>query len=476
MKTEKKDILIFMSDQHGYFCMGHNSNYVRTPNLDRIASEGAEFTKAYTSCPLCVPARCSFLSSLYPARTGILTNDEGLPEDIPTFLHSMALNGYDTVLCGRMHFVGMDQRHGFTKRIAPEITDLYWGCKEERRKEMGIYDGTTAEKGCLRLAGSGTSPVEEYDNMVIEKALKYLEEEHERPQLILIGTYAPHFPYVASKELYDYYMSILSEPIIDDFEFPLLEYKMQYTDPKHLKKIQAAYYAMVERMDGHIGRIHDAWAEYLGKSGRKGLFIYLSDHGDSLGSKNLFGKRNFFEPAEHIPMIFLGDGIEARKISTAVSIMDIGPTLIDMTGASELPDSDGTSLKNLLEENCEEERIVQSQLADIDDEGRFIYGKMATDGHCKLISYQCEDSISELLFDLDADPGEKVSCTADPAEYRKLKQSLYDDDYSRMKKEFLLRKERHALLTEWGISAKPTIPDERWHVPDTIGQGLDYIS
>ena len=84
---------------------------VDTPNLAALREQGTAFDAAYTPCPLCVPARMAMLSGLSPYHTGIFTNNDTLPQTTPTFLHAMAAAGYETVLVGRMHFIGPDQRH-----------------------------------------------------------------------------------------------------------------------------------------------------------------------------------------------------------------------------------------------------------------------------------------------------------------------------------------------------------------------------
>jgi choline-sulfatase len=89
-----KDILIFLSDQHAGYCAGYaGDRVVRTPNLDRLAASGTVFDSAYTSCPLCVPARMSLLSGQLPSKTGIFTNDDSLASGQATFLHSLGAAG-----------------------------------------------------------------------------------------------------------------------------------------------------------------------------------------------------------------------------------------------------------------------------------------------------------------------------------------------------------------------------------------------
>ena len=114
---KQMDVLFFMSDQHTPYYSGFEGHNVDTPVMDQLCAEGTRFAQAYSTCPLCVPARLAMLSGLRPAKTGIFTLDDALPDLTPTFLHCLVAQGYETVLVGRMHFLGRDQRHGFTKRI-----------------------------------------------------------------------------------------------------------------------------------------------------------------------------------------------------------------------------------------------------------------------------------------------------------------------------------------------------------------------
>jgi choline-sulfatase len=92
VNTRKKDMLIFISDQHAGFCSGYAGDpVVRTPHLDCIAQEGTAFDAACTSHPLCIPARMSMLSGQLPSKTGIMENVGSLPSDRAAFLHALGI-------------------------------------------------------------------------------------------------------------------------------------------------------------------------------------------------------------------------------------------------------------------------------------------------------------------------------------------------------------------------------------------------
>lgn len=404
------DILIYMSDQHAGPVAGFmGDQLVKTPNLDRIAKNSTVFCNAYTSCPLCVPARASFMTGRVPSELGVFGNDDAYSSQNATFVHSLAAAGYETVLCGRMHFIGEEQRHGFEKRIAGDISPGLWGENFSQREDMGDYRRTFAQKTCLEVIGPGDSPVLAYDRYVTGQALKYLSEDHERPQMMLVGTFAPHFPYAAEEKKMAYYREILSHTAADedmDYSMDCVKGKMQYPDRGDLIEVKAAYYAMVETMDEQVGTVYDAFSNYLSRSGRKGIFVYLSDHGDQIGYKHLFGKQTFFEYSAKIPWLVSVEGIEGKRVEAPVSIMDVGSTVCGLVHAELPPCWQGEDLSGVVTggELKPRKNLVVSEFFD-DMDGRCRVGVMVREDQYKYIAY---DGVrEELLFQLEEDPGER---------------------------------------------------------------------
>src|SRR3712207_1793859 len=111
-----------MADQLVPFLTGaYGHRVVKTPNLDRLAADGVRFDAAYTPYPLCAPARAAFLTGNYASRFGCYDNAAVFPADQPTIAHYLTNAGYETVLTGKMHFVGPDQLHGFRRRLTTDV-------------------------------------------------------------------------------------------------------------------------------------------------------------------------------------------------------------------------------------------------------------------------------------------------------------------------------------------------------------------
>jgi choline-sulfatase len=476
-QSRKPDILLFLSDQHhGEYigCKGHE--LVRTPNIDRLAADGTLFTNAYTACPLCVPARTAFLTGQLPSATGVYENSGAIGEDQATFIHSIAAEGYDTVLCGRMHFVGPDQRHGFTHRIMGEMTPTYSGRGGKDRSDLGPFAGSLSAGRCLEVIGGGNSPVLEYDRAVVAAALDYLSEEHERPQCIIVGTYGPHYTYVAPPELYRYYRERVGLPEHNaatlNYRQPVMEKHRQIVDDETVLAARAAYFGMIEQLDGQIGAVREAWDAYLQRQGREGLFIYVSDHGDQAGEHHYHGKQTFYEGSAKIPLIIAGNGLKSgARMNGPVSMIDLGPTLCEIVGADAPPCQDGRSLVPQCVQGVDDgERAVVSEYLEKDKQGRIVPSRMIRQGDWKLIRYAHYEE-NDILFNLKDDPLETTNVRdRHPQVYEQLLARLTDGwDVEAQAARDRIKQQHYRILAKWG-KVSPVDEPERWPVPEHARQ------
>ncbi len=491
MPDTKPDILIHMSDQQDGRLLGCVGNEdIRTPNIDRLASRGTAFSAAYTSCPICVPARAGFLTGQHPSVNDVYGNDGAIGEDHATFLHSLVAQGYETVLVGRMHFVGPDQRHGFTKRIGGDFCHMFWpdySPDDEWMQSMGPYLHTTGSAGALRVAGGGgVSPGREYDLQVAEWALNYLSEDHDRPQCVVVGTYGPHFPYVAKKNLFEYYRENATLP--DTFQAegegldnPFYGSKQQYPDADVALAAQAAYRGLIEEQDELFGRIMSAWEEYRERSGRPGLTIYTSDHGDTCGDHNLYGKTTFYEGSTRIPLIVAGDGLDSGEVvDMPVSLLDVAPTVLDMTDGMRLPTPAGESLVPIMtgSENPTDRAVISEFIYNSEETGP-CPARMVRKGDWKLMHY-AHGQVDDMLFNLREDPEEtrnrNAECDMVAGELRKIARAGWDpEEMARRKQE---KGKHHRILTAAGERVGGP-PEECWmeyadrlELPDAEGSHI----
>ncbi len=412
------------SDQHNPFVTGYMGDAVaRTPHLDRMSAEGATLETCYCPSTVCVPSRMSTLAGLLPSETRVYGNAECLPSDMATFPHALALAGYDTVLCGRMHFVGPDQRHGYRRRIFPDITGTQVGYNAPSFGPgwLGTTGGT---RFAVDRAGAGHTSVLGYDDAVIERACRFLADyDADAPFFLTVGTYGPHCPYVCPRELFDYYYPRVTMPAVPDpdLEHPITarmyeERKMADTPPEAIRRARAAYYGMVELIDGHLGRLLDA----LAARGQLDdtLVIYTSDHGDMLGEHGIFAKHIMYEESARVPALARWPAAvpAGRRIAQPISLLDLAPTLIGLTGAPALPAYHGEDILGLLTgdapENPERPVIAMIRMG--------VPFAMLRRGRWKLIAYHGHPP---QLFDLTADPREEHDLGRDPA-HTELREAL----------------------------------------------------
>ncbi|MGN0994113.1 MAG: sulfatase-like hydrolase/transferase [Butyricicoccus sp.] len=457
---KKPDILLFLSDQHTGTVLGCAGDpVIRTPHLDALAADGVRLANAYTPYALCVPARASLLTGKMPYDTGVYLNGDCFNSHTPTFLHAFAAAGYETVLIGRMHFIGDDQSHGFTRRLVGDFCPNLWGRDHMHRAELGSYQGTNAEPGCLRKLGAAAdSPVLEYDRAVLQAAEEYLSRPSEKPQLIVVGTYAPHFPYAAPAELVDYYRPRVPMPASAGgaTRFPHAQYahKEQYPDSDTAREARACYYAMVEQVDEQAGRLHALWKQRQGEK----LFVYLSDHGDMLGEHDQFGKKCPFENAVRVPAIFCGDHIpRGSVIETPTSLVDIGTTLCAYAGIAPPPAACGLDVFDL-----PANRAVQGEmLLDVPQQDDPVYCRMVRRGPFKLVCYAGHPEW-DTLFHLPSDPQECVDRKKDfPDCYASLRFLAFRDiDVPALLRQRRIRRQELQMLKEYGNAVD--LPDVRF--------------
>lgn len=488
------DMMIYMSDQHGADYCSWGRILVDTPVLGAMREQGTSFEAAYTPCPLCVPARMSMMSAKLPEKTGVYENGYTLSNLVPCFTHALAAAGYETVLAGRMHFIGGDQRHGFTKRLAPDITPVSWKKPFGKIvKERGRTVAAFSSKGAVKLAGAGISIVTDYDRMVLDCTMEYLSREHKKPQFILVGTFGPHFPYITDEEMYRKYyeridrMGYLGQEELPEYveKLPALKDKVKGEEvtPDIAIGCLAAYCGQIEVMDRQIGMLREKFREFTELRGREAVFGYISDHGDMAGDRRMYGKQTYFDKASRIPMIFEGNQIKKKQvIGHPVSLMDVGPTLCELAGTS-FPIGDGVSLKSCMVEGdvgtdagrgeierSDAERVVVSQLIDLVN-GRPCASVMLRYQQYKYIVYHGYEE-QALLFDLEHDPEERVNILQQQPKLADWFWQTAEEkaDFEQMERTYLEHKRDAELFrafeTEAGFD-----DSERWkdNAPETTG-------
>jgi choline-sulfatase len=334
-----------MADQQSPHVLRHTGDrIVRTPNLDRLAAEGTRFTATYCGSPLCVPSRMTFLTGRHCSEIGVWSNGCVLDSEIPTFPGELAAGGYETVLCGRMHFVGPDQRHGFTRRTIGDVSQGRFPAGMEGPLLAGLPPGTTGQnRAAVEAAGPGRTAYPAYDEAVTDSACRLLEEwdrsAADQPLALLVGYVLPHCPFICPPDLFAHYydrvdVPRLPEGYLDGLHPAARAYRERrdfdsLTD-EQVRVARAAYYGLVEYHDRLCGRVLEALRRT--RFAANTLVVYLSDHGDMAGEHRVWTKSNFYEGSACVPMIWSWPGRfrADATVDQVTSLLDVGPTLVEL--------------------------------------------------------------------------------------------------------------------------------------------------
>ncbi len=381
----KPNILILMPDQHRADCLscaGHP--VVRTPNLDRLADEGMRFHTAYTTSPVCMPARSSFLSGLYCHNHGQWENVGHLPPSADTYLHRVREVGYHTCHVGKSHLHShradhhLDEAKPFMHQLGwdevfettgPHATVRTDSIMTDHWRQIGCLD--TFRDDYPRRADVGPttatwpSPMPEgetLDDFVGRTAVDYLlGYDWELPLLLFVGFGGPHEPWDPPADWAERYdpgrmdsPKAITEPGSWVPEPAAAHQRALQNDrlgitPEINGRIRALYYAKISHIDWWIGRILDALLE-RGQIDNTAI-IFWSDHGEMLCDKGRLYKSVFYEESVHVPLIIrLPRYRHAGSVSDSlVSQIDVFPTILDIAGCDVEPIGFGRSLTPLLE-------------------------------------------------------------------------------------------------------------------------------
>ena len=410
-------------DQLG--CEGHP--FLKTPNCDRLAAEGARFANMFVTTSLCSPSRASFLSGLYAHSHGVVNNFTDYPVDLPSFPRTLQAAGYETAYIGKWHMGEQsdEKRPGFD----------YW----ITHKGQGDYYDTQFNINGRRVVKKGY-----YTHRVTDMAVDWLEQKHDKPFLLILGHKAPHTPFTPEKKYRSIYDNI--EIKYPDTAFalqgkpewvrqridtwhgiygPLYGFRKEFPDTslesvKHFAEFVRSYTASIKSVDDSVGRLYQT----LKRIGRldNTLFIFAGDNGMFLGEHGMTDKRTMHEPSIRVPLLVRFPKLV--KPGTVIKHMalniDVAPSVLDICSAPPLENIHGMSFKPLLEGKTGGWR--KSWYYEYNYERQFPYTPnvrgVRTD-EWKYVHYPHGDGGPDRhkaeLYNLSKDPGETRNLIDDPA-------------------------------------------------------------
>jgi choline-sulfatase len=415
----RPNIVFVFSDQHSYKYTGYAGHpHVRTPNLDRIAREGVVFSSAYCQNPVCAPSRASMISGMYASDCGSYCNSTVWDGSHPSWAAMLRDAGYHCWASGKHDLnpafdIGfneqVDVRHGHLSN--PDITSLFRRPVGYRMEERGMVDGRDRAEP------------NQWDKPLFDHAERFIRERAPtlaKPFVLYAGAMMPHPAFVSSEEHFKYYypdrvdMPEIPEGHLENLHlmFQELRHFKRVATPIPLERVRrarAAYYGMITELDGYVGNLRRALEE-TGQLDNT-LFVYASDHGESLGDHGLWYKNNLFDVAARVPLVMSGPGIpKGRRVDTPVGLVDLVRTFLEWGQAKAHSKLRGHSLIPLMHGRR-------------GDHPGFAYSESHSEGNCtgsfmirkgewKYIHFSWHD---DLLFNVREDPGEFVNRIDDPA-------------------------------------------------------------
>lgn len=419
---ERPNILLVMADQMTPFLLeacGYRGAH--TPNLTALAQRSVQFTNAYSPSPICVPARSCFMTGLHTSTTGCFDNGDPFDSFIPTFAHYLTNAGYETVLSGKMHFIGADQLHGFQRRLNTDIypAGFLWSYPLPPEDDPDWQAFDFAAQYQSQNIGAGWSKELQYDEETQFRALEYLRHPPDRPWMLTVSFTNPHPPYKVPRKYWEMYKDAeLPVPRFpEDMEARYSGFdrlmrrwygldRSDVRDPEHLLAMRRGYAALSHYVDDKVGELLDVLEEQGQRDNT--IVIFTADHGEMLGEHGLIQKRSFYEWSTRIPLMIDMPGQPGREVDVPVSLIDLPATLTDLAGQSLARPMEGRSLKPALEGG---ELGIVPIISEYHGEGIMRPSFMVRIGDWKYI--YCH-GFDPQLFNLAEDPDEWINRAGQP--------------------------------------------------------------
>lgn len=359
-------LLIAIDDLNDWVgCLGGHPQAL-TPNIDKLASESFLFRNAHCQGPICGPSRASLLSGKYPYSTGLYQqpNKRDMQKDEQHFRGHMlpeyfAAHGYKTLAAGKIF-------HGYPDNIAFQQYAGKWdgfGPKPPGGKRFNYFLPDVPWTGTQTDWG----PFPDVDDKMPDfKSASWAENElakqHDKPFLMAVGFLRPHVPfYVPEKWFVPFPVEGVELPRVrnDDLDdvpeisrqihevpkYPNLAF-LQRDDNEQFRKCVQAYLACTHFVDHQVGRVLTALRK--SRYSENTIVVLFSDHGYHLGEKDRVSKQGLWEESVRVPLIVQAPGMSSGHSNLPVGLIDIYPTLLELSGLPAKESNEGLSLRPIL--------------------------------------------------------------------------------------------------------------------------------
>lgn len=436
--ARKPDVLVILVDQWSPRYLSWENQQVRTPHLDKIAAEGMVFDRCYTTSPVCMPARVSLLTGLYPHNGGHGIWGNALnyhtPPEEATMFRDIKAAGYTTAQIGKTHWTsGPSVREAF-----PKIEDYHRALGldyvfdvsgpvdsvteknpyAEYLRKLGLLEQVAEEmhdryvKWEFQPKPSLVPPEHYHDVFVSREAADFVgKQPADQPICVVLSLHSPHPPLDAPGDyatMYDAGKLTLPPNVPETFRR-----EMRTIGHPETREMLANYLGKISLADDCIGRVVEAFQ----KRGTwdQTLVCFTADHGEMMGAQGMLTKGRMYEESARVPLVVRWPvQVKAGHSKAPVQMFDVYPTIVEAVGGTLSPRRQAVSLLPVAAGKATTVRRLA--ISEIGTHAPL--NMMATDGRWKW----WVDEKGDHLFDLDADPYEMTNLAADPAHLATLNQ------------------------------------------------------
>ncbi|WP_154857376.1 sulfatase [Cyclobacterium xiamenense] len=434
--SDKPNVLFIISDDLTTTAVSSYENSAGyTPNIDRLASEGTRFTRAYCQYPVCGPSRASLMSGYYPHATGTfgyVSGRENIGPDKKMWPQLFRDNGWHTARVSKIFHMGVpidiekgsngtDDEASWTERYNSQGPE--WTAEGEAELVQNNPYGLLPRKGgnVMTIVKADGDDLVHSDGKTAQKASELIRKLKDQPFFLAVGLVRPHVPFVAPKTYFDRYpyeQTVLPPKVLGDWD-DIPERGINYVTTlnakmteEQQKKAIAAYYASVTYMDAQVGKI----LQTLEEEGleENTIVIFTSDHGFHLGEHDFWMKVSLKEESSRVPLIVKVPGKAPQVCHSFVELIDLYPTVTELAGVQAVDRIQGKSFAPALDDPAYQTREFAFSV----NTWRGTHTFLIRNEKWAFIQYGEEGEEGMELFDMEQDPKQYTNLAQLPA-YKK---------------------------------------------------------
>lgn len=422
-------LFIIADDLTATAVSAYENKACQTPNIDKLASQGTTYTRAYCQYPVCGPSRASFMSGYYPNATttfGYVSGRKNIGPNRKTWSQLFKENGYYTARVSKIYHMGVpgDIEKGSDGKDDPASwTEKYnsqgpeWKAPGAGELVQGNPDGNLPIKGgnVMTIVKADGDDLVHSDGKTAEKACELIRQHKDEPFFLGVGFVRPHVPFVAPKTYFNPYpheQVSLPEKVEGDWD-DIPERGINYVtsvngkmNEVQEKKAVAAYYASVAYMDAQVGKVLKTLEEE-GLADNT-IVIFTSDHGFHLGEHRFWMKVSLHEESARVPLIIKVPGKKPAVCHSFAELLDLYPTVAELAGLETSPHLQGKSLTKTLDNPKQK---VRDMAFSVTQGGKTFL--LRTDKWA-YIQYDEDAGAGIELFDMKKDPKQYTNLALNP--------------------------------------------------------------